>query len=86
MCRKVAAKGPWSEIPGHAPSKRVSEVIYCGPAKVEKAMTGRTEMGGEIRLKSMCDKKKKKRAGWRDRNFCSEMGEAVGDILNMDQF
>lgn len=58
MCRKVAAKGPWSEIPGHAPSKRVSEVIHCGPAKVEKAMTGRTEMGGEIRLKSMCDKKK----------------------------
>lgn len=25
MCRKVAAKGPWSEISGHAPSKRMSE-------------------------------------------------------------
>ena len=48
-------------------------------------MTGRTKMGAEVRLKSMCDKINK-RAGWRDRNFCSEMGEAVSNILNMDQF
>ena len=53
MCRKAATKGPWSEITGHAPSERVSEVIHCGPAKTEKAMTGRTEMGEEVRLKSM---------------------------------
>lgn len=85
MCRKAATKGPWSEITGHAPSERVREVIHCGPAKTEKAMTGRTKMGAEVRLKSMCDKINK-RAGWRDRNFCSEMGEAVSNILNMDQF
>ena len=66
MCRKVATKGPWSEITGHAPSKRMSEVIHCGPAKAEKAMTGRTEMGAEIRLKSMCDKRKEKQS-WLER-------------------
>ena len=33
-------------------------MMHCGPAKTEKAMTGRTEMGAEIRLKSMCDKRK----------------------------
>lgn len=70
---KVAAKVHGVRYLGMLLARRVSEVIHCGPAKVEKAMTGRAEMGGEIKVESMCDKKKK-RAGWRDRNFCSRDG------------